>query len=68
MPEAAAEKLYTITEATTREDSPLGRRVSTKTLYAIVKADKMPGVVHIGRRLFLTDAGMREFIAKGGAR
>lgn len=63
----SAEKLYTVPEAIQSEDSPFCKRVSAKTLYTLVKEDKVPGVVRIGNRIFLTRAGMREFIAKGGA-
>ena len=48
--------------------SPLCKRVHLRTVQALAKQDKIPGVVRIGRKLFVTESGLRRFIAAGGAR
>jgi hypothetical protein len=63
-----ADRLFSLVEAATSEASPLGGRVSARMLQILAKADKLPGVVRIGRRLFVTESGLRRFIAAGGAR
>jgi len=62
------DRLFSLVEAATSKDSPLGGRVSARMLQLLAKADKLPGVVRIGRRLFVTESGLRRFIAAGGTR
>jgi predicted DNA-binding transcriptional regulator AlpA len=62
------ERLYTLREVARAPDSPLAGRISTATLYRLAKEERLPGLVRVGRKLFVTTSGIREFVSRGGAR
>ena len=61
-------RLFSVQEAADSAESPIGGRVSASKLYRLNKAGLIPGAVRIGRKVFLTESGLRRFIAQGGAR
>lgn len=64
----ANDRVFTLQEVTTSEDSPVRGLLGEKSLRDLIRADRMPGTVRVGKRVFITLAGLREFIAAGGAR
>jgi predicted DNA-binding transcriptional regulator AlpA len=44
----------------------LGGHISRAKLYSLIRSGEFP-CVRIGRRVYLTEAGIEEFISKGGA-
>jgi hypothetical protein len=48
------------------DETALAGAMSSWTAYRLIREGLLP-VVRIGRRVFLTEAGINEFIARGGA-
>lgn len=68
MEDGKMERLFTIPEAVSSDDSPLAGRVSAAWLYRRAQHGLFPGVVRMGRKVFISESGLREFIASGGSR
>lgn len=62
------DRLYSIAEVASAPESPLAGRISISMLYRLAREDRLPGVVRVGRKLFVTGAGLREFVSRGGTR
>jgi hypothetical protein len=63
---SADTRLFTADEAVSDPASPLAGRINRHTVYALIRAGKMPGIVRVGRKVWVTAAGLRAFIAGGG--
>lgn len=63
-----SERLFTIPEATSSPDSPLNGKCSDSWLYRAAARGKVPGVVRVGRKVYVSASGLRAFLAAGGAR
>jgi predicted DNA-binding transcriptional regulator AlpA len=59
-------RLRTAAEVATDPTSPLAGKLNRATVYRLIRNGNMPGVVRVGRRVYVTAAGLREWIAAGG--